>query len=140
MEISLILLELLAHKLGEKEYLWHSDRNVICYCFHRGKQKLISALFVLKTFLFKRKKHQLYAKWSTCGFWAMKILTNLLMKPYWDPHISWNYPYWALKYKITKEKFVKSCNLKVYYEILNNSWVTDMQTCAFPHFWTVTVM
>jgi len=61
----------------EKEYLWHSDRYVYATVLAEKMHNkfLVSTLFVLQIFLFKRQKYQLYAKWPTFGFWSLKICT-----------------------------------------------------------------
>ncbi len=60
--------------------------------------------------------------------WILMHFNNLHMKLHWDPYISGNEPYRALKIKMPKEKFVKNQNLKGYWDIFNSAWVTPMQT------------
>jgi len=61
--------------------------------------------------------------------------TILNMEPHCDLHISGNKPYWVLKSKTSKEKFIKNQNRKGYLDIFNSSWVTSMQTLEKEHLW-----
>jgi len=47
--------------------------------------------------------------------------TILNMEPHCDLHISGNKPYWVLKSKTSKEKFIKNQNRKGYLDIFNSS-------------------
>ncbi len=63
-----------------EKYLMALNGYVLCNRVKRKSQNafLLSTWFVLQILLFKRKRNQLYAKWTTFGFWPLKMCTICL--------------------------------------------------------------